>query len=82
MPTTPAAVATTASVASATAVRFRRTNLAAAIGNRVGPGADRFVPQVAAQIVGQRRDRGVALRGFLLQRLRDNRVEVSAQQPA
>src|SRR6266576_2287618 len=56
--------------------------LAGAIGDRVRSSTNRLVLQGPLQIVNKRLYRGVALLRILLQRLRHNRVEIAAQQPA
>ena len=71
----------------ATPAACRRTNLRDAIAGRVRPRADRLVTQEAAEVVRERVDRGVALRGVLLQRLarrwcRDRRAAAGAAWPA
>ena len=52
------------------------------IPQRVGAGADRLVTQKTAEIIGQRRDRGIALGRVLLERLGDDGVEISPKRPA
>ena len=52
------------------------------IPQRVGAGADRLVTQKTAEIICQCRDRGIALGRVLLQRLCDDRVEISPKRPA
>ena len=49
-----------------------------ALRQRVRPRADRLVEQDPAKVVGQRSRRAVALRRVLLQRFRDDGVEIAA----
>ena len=49
------------------------------VADRIRPRADRFVTQVAPEIVGEGGHRRVTLGGVLLERLGDDRVEVAAQ---
>ena len=53
--------------------------LGAAVGPGVGPRGDGRVREVPAQVVGQRGGVGIAFGGLLLQRLRDDGVEVALQ---
>ncbi len=52
---------------------------ASAIADCVRPRTDGLVSQMSLQVVSKGFDRGVALLRILFQRLRDNRVEVTAQ---
>ena len=56
--------------------------LRGAVADRVGPRADRLMVEIAPQVVGELRDRRVAFRRILLQRLAEDRLEVAAQQAA
>jgi hypothetical protein len=65
-------------VAAASASAAAR-ELGAAIPERVRPRVDRLMMDGVAQVVGEFRHRRVSLIGVLLQRLRDDRVEITAQ---
>src|SRR5580704_4779691 len=56
--------------------------LCGAVDKSIGTRANRFVPQVAPQIISHRGDGRIALPGILFQCLRDDSVEIPAQQPA
>ncbi len=52
------------------------------VSQRVRTRADRLAAQVAPEVVGHRRHRGVALRRMLLERLGDDGIEIPAQHAA
>src|SRR5262245_23492328 len=54
--------------------------LGGAVRRRVRPRGDRLVCKVSTQVVGKLRDRLIAFRRVVLQRLRDDRVEVAAEE--
>jgi hypothetical protein len=61
------------------AVPMSTHKFASAITDCVRPRTDGLVSQMSLQVVSKGFDRGVALLRILFQRLRDNRVEVTAQ---